>query len=119
MVEIKTKIMRRVYLIWFVRKILPYVALETTGFVAFLYILGRQVYVARVIEYVSSVLDNNMAHPLYFASFVIHLFLRTHIGVQLSILGAIAMVFLLFRNVIDSAIQLSLLRETKPKTFSF
>ncbi len=112
--NLKTKIMRKVYLIWFGRKVLPYIAVEIAAFAAFMYFLGRQVYVAKVMEYATSVLSNNMAHPMVFASFAVNLFLRTHFVVQLSILGAIAMIFFLFKNIISSAVQLALAKsETK------
>lgn len=95
-------------MIWFGRKVLPYLALETAAFAGFMYFLGEQVYIARVMEYATSVLSNNMAHPAVFASFAFNLFLRTGFGVQFSILGAMAMVFFLFRNIIGSAVQLAL-----------
>lgn len=120
MVNLKTKIMRHVYLIWFGRKVLPYVAVQITAFAAFMYFLGEQVYVARVAEYATSVLSNNMAHPTVFASFAADLFLRTRLGVQFSILGALAMVFFLFRNIIGAAVQLALAKgetEFGNKTF--
>ena len=119
MTDLKTKIMRRVYLIWFGRKVLPYIAFEAMAFVGFMYFLGEQVYMARVMEYATSVFSNNMAHPAVFASFMADLFLRTRLGVQLSILGAIAMVFFLFRNIIGAAVQLTLAKETKSDLFSF
>lgn len=108
MTNLKTKIMRKVYLIWFGRKVLPYIAFEAAAFAGFMYFLGEQVYMARVMEYATSVLSNNMAHPLVFMSFMVELFLRTHLGVQLSILGAMTMIFFLFRNIIGSVIQLTL-----------
>ncbi len=111
MSDIKTKIMRKVYLIWFSRKILPYIAIETAAFAGFMYFIGEQVYAARVMEYATSVLSNNMAHPMVFLSFAVDLFLRTRFGVQLSILGSMAMVFFLFRNVIGSAVQLTLAKD--------
>ncbi len=120
MVNLKTKIMRKVYLIWFGRKVLPYIAIEIAAFAGFTYFLGEQVYMAKVIEYATSVLSNNMSHPAIFASFAVDLFLRTRLGVQLSILGAIAMIFFLFRNIISSAVQLALARsetEFNNKTF--
>ncbi|MBI2446725.1 MAG: hypothetical protein HYV51_02810 [Parcubacteria group bacterium] len=110
MTDLKTKIMRRVYFIWFGRKVLPYVISEIAAFAVFMYFLGEQVYVARVMEYATSILSNNMAHPTVFASFAVNLFLRTHLGVQLSIIGSAAMIFFLFRNIISSAIQLALAR---------
>ena len=108
MTDLKTKIMRRVYLIWFGRKVLPYIAVETVAFAGFVYFLGEQVYIARVMEYTTFVLSNNMAHPTVFMSFAVDLFLRTRLGVQLSVLGAMAMVFFLFRNIIGSTVQLAL-----------
>lgn len=119
MTDLKTKIMRKVYLIWFGRKVLPYIVLETAAFAGFVYFLGKQIYVARVMEYATSILSNNMAHPTVFASFTFDLFLRTHFGVQLSIIGALAMVFFLFRTIIGSAAQLLLTRETKYNIFTF
>ncbi|MDO8743260.1 MAG: hypothetical protein Q7J30_01735 [Candidatus Azambacteria bacterium] len=119
MTDLKTKIMRRVYLIWFGRKVLPYIAFETAAFAGFMYFLSEQVYMARVMEYATSVLSNNMAHPTVFASFAVDLFLRTRFGVQISILGAMAMVFFLFRNIIGSAVQLALAKETKLTSRTF
>ncbi|OGD24671.1 hypothetical protein A2819_02950 [Candidatus Azambacteria bacterium RIFCSPHIGHO2_01_FULL_40_24] len=119
MTNLRTKIMRRVYLIWFGRKVLPYIAVETVAFAGFVYFLGEQVYAARVMEYATFVLSNNMAHPTVFASFAIDLFLRTHLGVQLSIIGSMAMIFFLFRNIIGSAVQLALTKgetELRSKT---
>ncbi len=120
MTNLKTKIMRRIYFIWFGRKMLPYIAFETAAFAGFLYFLGEQVYIAKVMEYATSVLSNNMAHPAVFASFAVDLFLRTRLGVQLSIVGSMAMVFFLFRNIIGSAVQLALAKgetEFNNKTF--
>ena len=113
MTDLKTKIMRRVYFIWFGRKILPYIAIEIAAFAGFVYFLGEQVYAARVMEYAATVFSNNMAHPTVFASFAVDLFLRTRLGVQLSIIGSAAMIFFLFRNIISSAVQLALAKETK------
>ena len=118
--KLKTKIMRKVYLIWFCRNMLPYVVSEIAAFAVFIYFLGEQVYMARVMEYATTVLSNNMAHPTVFASFAFDLFLRTRLGVQVSIIGSLAMVFFFFRNIIGSAVQLSLARgetEFGNKTF--
>ena len=120
MTDLKTKIMRKVYLIWFGRKVLPYIAFEAAAFAGFIYFFGQQVYVAKVMEYTSSVLTNNMAHPTVFASFAADLFLRTRLGVQLSIIGSMAMIFFVFKNIISSAVQLTLAKgetELGNKTF--
>jgi hypothetical protein len=106
--------MRRVYGIWFVKKVLPYVAAEAVVFAGFIYFIGRQVYVANVIQYASSVLTVNMAHPANFASFALGVFMRTELGVQISVLGALLMAAFVFRNLIASAVQLALAKnETK------
>ena len=118
--SLKTKVMRKVYLIWFGRKVLPYIAVEIAAFAGFVYLLGSQVYVARVMEYATSVFSNNMAHPTVFTSFAVDLFLRTRLGVQLSIFGAVATIFFLSRNIIGSAVQLALAKgetELSNKTF--
>jgi len=106
--DLKNKIMRRVYAIWFVKKALPYLAAETAAFAGFMFFLGQQVYVANVLKYSAEVLSGNMAHPLAFVSFAADLFLRTRLGVQISVIGSLAMIFFLFRNVISSAVQLTL-----------
>lgn len=113
MIDLKTKIMHRVYFIWFSRKVLPYLAIEAMAFTAFLYLVGQQVYVARVLEYATSVLASNMAHPAVFASFAINLFISTQIGVQISIIGSLVAIFFLFRNLIHLTLQLAFAKETK------
>ncbi len=105
--------MRRVYGIWFVKKALPYIAVETAAFAGFLYFIGRSVYVAKVLEYGTSVLAGNMAHPAVFVSFAIDLFLRTKLGVQISVLGSLLMIVFLFRNLITSAAQLTLAKSAR------
>lgn len=111
--------MRRVYFIWFGREVLPYLALEIAAFAGFMYFLGQQVYVARVLEYSTSVLSNNIGHPFVFLSFALNLFLRTQFGVQISIMGSLTMVFFLFHNLISSAVQLMLAKETNPNVLTF
>lgn len=118
--ELKNRIMRRVYGIWFVKKVLPYVAAEAAVFTGFLYFIGREVYVANVIQYASSVLAGNMAHPMAFVAFALDIFIHTELAVQISVLGALLMVSFVFRNLIASAAQLALAKgETKVSTHTF
>ena len=111
--QLSGRIMRRVYFIWFSKRVLPYLAVEAVLFASFLYLIGQQVYVARVLEYTTSVLASNLAHPTVFASFTADLFIRTRIGVQISVIGSLAATFFFFRNVIGSAFQLATAKETK------
>ncbi|OGG39604.1 hypothetical protein A2127_00345 [Candidatus Jorgensenbacteria bacterium GWC1_48_12] len=106
--NLKTKIMRRVYGIWFVKKVLPYVAAEAAVFIGFLYFIGREVYIANVLQYTTSVLTADMAHPMAFVSFAMDMFIRTELGVQISLLGALLMATFVFRNLITSTVQLAL-----------
>lgn len=117
--KVKNRVMRRVYFIWFGREVLPYLAVEMAIFTGFVYFLGQQVYMARVLEYSTSVLSNNMGHPFVFLSFALNLFLRTQFGVQISIIGSLAMVFFLFRNIISSAVQIMLTKETNSNVLTF
>ncbi|MDO8676232.1 MAG: hypothetical protein Q7K16_01075 [Candidatus Azambacteria bacterium] len=111
--QLSDRIMRRVYFIWFSKRVLPYLAAEALLFSAFLYLIGQQVYVARVLEYATSVLTSNIAHPATFASFTMDLFVRTRVGVQISVIGSLVTIFFLFRNLISSAFQLTWAKETK------
>jgi len=111
--------MRRVYFIWFGREVLPYFTVEVAAFAGFMYFLGQQIYVAKVLEYSTSVLSGNMAHPFVFLSFALDLFLRTHLGVQLALIGSLIMIAFLFKNIISSAVQLALAKETNPNVLTF
>ena len=116
MTDLKTKIMRRVYFIWFSRKILPYLLVETAVFAFFMYLIGHNVYVAKVMEYAAQILTANMAHPQAFLSFSLDIFVKTRLVVQMAVLGSLLMTALLFKNLIASAIQLALTKETKLNT---
>ncbi len=116
MTDLKTKIMRKVYFIWFGRKVLPYIAIETAVFAFFMYLIGHNVYVARVIEYVAPVLAVDIAHPQAFLSFALGIFIKTRFVVQLSVLGSLLMTALLFKNIIASVVQLALSKETNLTT---
>jgi len=105
--------MRQVYAIWFVKKILPYLALEAMVFVAFLYLIGQNVYVAMVLKYASGVLAANVINPAAWLAFAAGIFIHTHLIVQISVLGSLLMMALLFKNVVTSLGSLVLYKQER------
>lgn len=110
--QLQDRIMRRVYLIWFGRTIIPYIIIEGFIFSVFIYLIGQNVFVAKVMQYASLVLANQSEYPITLTSFAIDIFLRTKIIVQISVLGSVAMFALIFKNFIASIIQFAHAKET-------
>ncbi|MEK9170970.1 MAG: hypothetical protein AAB789_01480 [Patescibacteria group bacterium] len=103
--------MRRVYFIWFVKKIAPYFLIESALFAGFLYLIGHYVFVSKVLQYASQILANNSIDPTIWGGFALHVFFKTGHIVQLSILGSLIMTFLVFKNFVKSLTQLTLAKE--------
>ncbi len=102
------RIMKRVYFIWFVKKMAPYFLIELTLFASFLYLIGHYVFVSKVLQYAGQILANNSVNPAVWSAFAWNTFIGTELIVQLSILGVLAMITLLFKNFITSFAQLTL-----------
>ncbi|MCX6813908.1 MAG: hypothetical protein NT078_01700 [Candidatus Azambacteria bacterium] len=102
------RIMRRVYFIWFTKKIAPYLLIELTLFASFLYLIGHYVFVSKVLQYASQILANNSVNPAVWSAFAWNTFIGTELIVQLSVLGVLAMAVLLLKNFITSFAQLVL-----------
>jgi len=60
------------------------------------------------LQYASSVLANNSVNPVIWSAFAWNTFTGTEFIVQLSVLGVLAMVVLLFKNFATSLAQLTL-----------
>jgi len=105
------KIMRRVYFIWFVKKMAPYVLAELALFAGSLYLIGHYVFVSKVMQYASQIWGNSSIDPVVWSGFAFHLFFKTKLIVQLSVLGSLAMIILMSKNFITSLIQLTLAKE--------
>ena len=108
---LRKRIMKRVYFIWFAKKIFPYLLTELALFVGFLYFIGHYVFVSKVLQYTSQILANNSIDPTIWGVFVLHVFLKTEFVVQLAVLGSLAMIILMFKNFITSFMQLTLTKE--------
>ena len=109
--SLRERIMNRVYFIWFAKKIFPYLLIELTLFVSFLYLIGHYVFVSKVLQYADQILANNSIDPAIWSAFALHLFLKTKLVVQLAVLGSLAMTILVFKNFITSLVQLTLAKE--------
>ncbi len=105
------RIMKRVYFIWFTKKIAPYFLIELALFASFLYLIGHYVFVSKVLQYASQILANNSIDPAVWSAFAWNTFIGTELIVQLSVLGVLAVVVLLFKNFITSFMQLTLAKE--------
>ncbi len=105
------RIMRRIYFIWFTKKIFPYLLIELALFAGFLYLIGHYVFVSKVLQYASQILANNSINPAIWGAFSWHIFFKTRFVVQLSVLGSLAVTILIFKNFITSFMQLTLSKE--------
>lgn len=103
--QLQDRIMRRIYLIWFGKTIIPYIMIEGLVFSVFIYLIGQNVFVAKVMQYASLILANQSEYPITLTSFALDVFLRTKLIVQISVLGSLAMFALIFKNFIASIIQ--------------
>ncbi|MDO8443433.1 MAG: hypothetical protein Q7S78_00330 [Candidatus Azambacteria bacterium] len=100
--------MKRVYFIWFIKKVAPYFITEFSLFAVFAYLIGNNVFVSKVLQYASQILANSSIDPAIWSAFAWNTFTGTEFIVQISVLGVLAMVILLFKNLITSFTQLSL-----------
>ncbi|MBU2081937.1 hypothetical protein KKH14_00705 [Patescibacteria group bacterium] len=100
--------MRRVYFIWFVKKVVPYFIVEFSLFVGFAYLISKNVFVSNVLQYASQILANNSVNPAVWSAFAWNMFIGTEFIVQLSVLGVLAMIVLLFKNFIISLARITL-----------
>lgn len=103
--------MRRVYFIWFAKEIFPYLLIELTLFAGFLYLIGHYVFVSKVLQYSGQILANNSIDPTVWSVFAWHIFFKTRLIVQLSVLGSLVVTILMFKNFITSFMQLTLAKE--------
>src|SRR3989344_6807980 len=95
--KLKTKVMRRVYMITYLRRGLSPFALKCYASLALLWGVGRVVCVARVIENAPG-----LAHPMLNLSFFTNAFTHTHLVVQGLSLAILAFGIFLVRDLFSS-----------------
>lgn len=106
--KIQNRVMKRVYFIWFFRRILPYVALEVLIFGVFLYFVGEHAFVRVIVD---NSIQKMLFSPNSLLPYVFDAALNTKLVVQVSLLGALAAMLLAFRNVLYAFIQLNVFKE--------
>lgn len=116
-ISLQARIMRRVYAIWFAKRVLPYMVIEAAGFVSVVYALSRLVYVRNVI-------DNTLAafavNPWGWTFYMANSFLYRRPVIQALSLGAAVLLVFAARNILKAAVELNVMqRETKPARASF
>ncbi len=110
--SLQARIMRRVYTIWFAKRVLPYLVVETSGFVAFLYVLSRMVYVRIVLENAIAAL---FANPRTWVFYEVGAFFNLRPVVQAMFLASMVLLLVALRNVFKAAVEFNIMKyETKP-----
>jgi hypothetical protein len=92
---LKSKILWKIYVVWFLKRILPLVVLEVLVIVGALYTLAQFVFVEQV---VSNAFLNSASNPWRLAVFLFYAFLNTHWFTQLAILIFLGLGALLLRD---------------------
>lgn len=106
--KIQNQVMKKVYAIWFLRRVLPYAAAEILMLGVFLYLVGEYTFVRVVADNLTRI---TLSTPMALLPYVVDAALNTKIVVQISILGAVAATILAFRNVLYAFIQLRVFKE--------
>lgn len=106
--RIQNQVMKKVYLIWFTRKVLPYALADLLVFTVFLYLIGQFVFVRMVLENLTRIL---FASPGGLAVYVFGAVLGTKFVVQVSLAGALTAFILASKNIFAVFVQLGVLKE--------
>jgi hypothetical protein len=107
--HLKRRVMRRVYGIWFMRSVLPVLALEVGILVVGIGMIGSIVFVEKVI---ANALTISVGNPVKFLSYSITAFMSTTALTQaILILLVVGGVFLL-RDIYRSTVSYTLLKHT-------
>lgn len=94
---LKDRILWRVYLVWFLRRIVPLMAAQAIGFLAFIKIFAKNVFVSRVFHNAANVSDFGYWAFLKYSFFA---FFNARPLVQIVILLILGVVALLLRDLI-------------------
>ncbi len=92
----KSKILWKIYLVWFFRRILPLVVFEIVVLGAAVYLLAKYIFVEKVISNTFLFAGRN---PLTMLSFLFDAFLRTSLLEQIAIIILLSIGALLLRDI--------------------
>lgn len=93
---LKTTIMRRVRVIWFARRVLPLLVLETVAVALVVQQLATNVFVNHVLQ--NAIIHTFSRSPVMMADFFFRAFLNTETLVQMLVLGSLVVGMLLARD---------------------
>ena len=106
--KIQSQVMKKIYLIWFFKRVLPYVLGDVLIFTAFIYLLGQYTFVRVIMEnFIRFMLSSPSALLPYFIDAITN----TKFVVQISLAGSSIAVILALKNVLYSFIQMKVFRE--------
>ena len=100
--------MRRVYSIWFLRRVFPYVVADTAVFLVFLYLIGKYTFVQVIADNFTRIL---LTSPSALLPYLADAMLNTKFVVQVSLVVAMIAVILAFRNILTALVQLRVFKE--------
>lgn len=97
----KARILGKIYLIWFFRRIVPLMLIQIALVVFALKIFAKNVFVSKVLQNIGLVADRNYWEVF---NYLLEAFLRTHIAVQVAILVGLGFIALLLRDIFRAII---------------
>ncbi|MEK7566516.1 MAG: hypothetical protein AAB527_00045 [Patescibacteria group bacterium] len=100
--------MRKVYFIWFFKKVLPYALADIFVFGVFLYIVGEYTFVRVVMENFVRIL---LSSPASLMPYLADAALNAKFVVNMSLAGATIAMILAFKNVLALFVQLRVFKE--------
>lgn len=100
--------MKKIYLIWFVKKVFPYALADFLIFAVFLYFIGEFVFVQVILENLARIVFSN---PTGLAVYVFGAVWGTKFVVQASLAGALIAFTLASKNIFAVFVQLGVLKE--------
>jgi len=92
---LKNKVLWRVYLMWFFRRIVPLMAIQIILLVVALRVFAAKVFVGKVLENAAIAADANLWE---FFTYLLNAFLQTHIIVQVAVLVGLGLGALVIRD---------------------
>lgn len=94
---LKQRIMRRVYAIWFVKQVLPWLVLHGVLMATVLYTLAERVFINHMLQ--NAALHTFARSPSMFAYYFFRAFLNTEILVQILVVGSLLFGTLIARDL--------------------
>lgn len=106
--KFKGEVLRQIYRVWLLRKLLPVLVIEIALFSFVLYQLGRIVFVQRVLENAFVIL---FSHPSGIFSFITATFLGTTFFVKVLSIGLVVLLAFFLRHLTQGILRFILVRE--------